>query len=224
MNEEMLELIRNIEGLGTVGVVLSVIAGIIAVICFFYTMIKQWIDLSDMRVYFDKVEEFGNVLAKSGNTQSEEVVNKREELDTEIDDLRTGYSRRGNVHIVLFTLFIIAAIAILGVYSARSYKLDQLNDKFSRIQVCTLEEQGLVANGEYNAKIEKNKVKVNMIVRVINVSGEKLLNAQIKDNISGAKIQVDSMEANKEKTYEILQNVNNSTKLDLELLEYEFQE
>ena len=69
--------------------------------------------------------------------------------------------------------------------------------------------------------MEKNKVKVNMIVRVINVSGEKLLNAQIKDNISGAKIQVDSMEANKEKTYEILQNVNNSTKLDLELLEYE---
>ena len=118
----------------------------------------------------------------------------------------------------------IAAIAILGVYSARSYKLDQLNDKLSRIQVCTLEEQGLVANGEFNAKIEKNKVKVNMIVRVINVSGEKLLNAQIKDNISGAKIQVDSMEANKEKTYEILQNVNNSTKLDLELLEYEFQE
>lgn len=224
MNEEMLELIRNIEGLGTVGVVLSVIAGIIVVICFFYTMIKQWIDLSDMRVYFDKVEEFGNVLAKSGNTQSEEVVNKREELDTEIDDLRTGYSRRGNVHIVLVTLFIIAAITILGVYSARSYKLDQLNDKLSRIQVCTLEEQGLVANGEYNAKIEKNKVKVNMIVRVINVSGEKLLNAQIKDNISGAKIQVDSMEANKEKTYEILQNVNNSTKLDLELLEYEFQE
>lgn len=224
MNEEMLELIRNIEGLGTVGVVLSVIAGIIAVICFFYTMIKQWIDLSDMRSYFDKVEEFGNVLAKSGDTQSEEVVNKREELDTEIDDLRDGYSRRSNVHIVLVTLFFIVAIGIFGVYSARAYKLDQLNDKLSRIQVCTLEEQGLVANGEYNAKIEKNKVKVNMIVRVINVSGEKLLNAQIKDNISGAKIQVDSMEANKEKTYEILQNVNNSTKLDLELLEYEFQE
>ena len=94
MNEEMLELIRNIEGLGTVGVVLSVIAGIIAVICFFYTMIKQWIDLSDMRSYFDKVEEFGNVLAKSGDTENEEVVNKREELDTEIDDLRDGYSRR----------------------------------------------------------------------------------------------------------------------------------
>ena len=39
-------------------------------------------------------------------------------------------------------------IAAAGVYSARSYKLDQLNDKLSRIQVCTLEEQGLVANGE----------------------------------------------------------------------------
>lgn len=224
MNEEMLELIRNIEGLGTVGVVLSVIAGIIAVICFFYTMIKQWIDISDMKQYFSKVEEFGDVLAKAGDTQDEHVIQKREELDTEIDDLRSGYSRRGNVHIVLVTLFIIAAIAILGVYSARSYKLDQLNDKLGRIEVCTLEEQGIVANGEYKASIQSNKVKVNMIVRVINVSGEKLLNAQIKDNISGAKVQVETMDANQEKTYEILQNVNNSTKLDLELIEYEFEE
>lgn len=224
MNEEMLELIRNIEGLGIVGVVLSVIAGIIAVICFFYTMIKQWIDISDMKQYFSKVEEFGDVLAKAGDTQDEHVIQKREELDTEIDDLRSGYSRRGNVHIVLVTLFIIAAIAILGVYSARSYKLDQLNDKLGRIEVCTLEEQGIVANGEYKASIQSNKVKVNMIVRVINVSGEKLLNAQIKDNISGAKVQVETMDANQEKTYEILQNVNNSTKLDLELIEYEFEE
>lgn len=224
MNEEMLDLIQNIEGLGTVGVVLSVIIGILIIICFFYGQIKQWIDLSDAKEYFKKAEDYDNYLAQSGDAKDDDVMTKRNELNESLDDMKRRYSKRGNVHIVLVTLFIVSVIALFGVYSARAYKLDQLNEKLSRIQVDTIEDSGLVANGEFKAEIDNRKVQINMIVRVVNVSGVKLLNAQIIDNVSGAKIQVEPMDANQEKTYTILQNVYDSTKLQLELTDCEFQE
>ena len=108
------------------------------------------------------------------------------------------------------------------MYIARSYKLDQLNEKLSAIEINNIEDHGIIAEGELKASIENKKVQLNMIVRVTNISGEKLLHAQIVDNVSGVKINIGELEANKEVTYEILQNVNENTKLDLEVVDCEF--
>ena len=136
--------------------------------------------------------------------------------------MKERYSKRSNIYFGFGLILLVLFIAGVGVYSARSYKLDQLNEKLSAIEINNIEDHGIIAEGELKASIENKKVQLNMIVRVTNISGEKLLHAQIVDNVSGVKINIGELEANKEVTYEILQNVNENTKLDLEVVDCEF--
>lgn len=222
MNEVMLELISSIERLGTIGVALCVIGVIVVIVSFFYGLIKRFADLSDIRDLFTKEDEYANLLAESGDKEDSNVKKKKAELNDEINNVKDRYSRRTNIHFAFGIILVIIFIAATGVYSARSYKLDQLNEKLSAIEINNIEDHGIIAEGELKASIENKKVQLNMIVRVTNISGEKLLHAQIVDNVSGVKINIGELEANKEVTYEILQDVNENTKLDLEVVDCEF--
>ena len=215
MNEVMLELISSIERLGTIGLVIGIIIAVLVVIGAVYGFIKQFLDMSDVRSYITKQEEYEKVLSTSKNKEEQTVITKKDELNEELEDMKERYSKRSNIYFGFGLILLVLFIAGVGVYSARSYKLDQLNEKLSAIEINNIEDHGIIAEGELKASIENKKVQLNMIVRVTNISGEKLLHAQIVDNVSGVKINIGELEANKEVTYEILQNVNENTKLDL---------
>ena len=222
MNEVMLELISSIERLGTIGLVIGIIIAVLVVIGAVYGFIKQFLDMSDVRSYITKQEEYENALSTSKNKEEQTVITKKDELNEELEDMKERYSKRSNIYFGFGLILLVLFIAGVGVYSARSYKLDQLNEKLSAIEINNIEDHGIIAEGELKASIENKKVQLNMIVRVTNISGEKLLHAQIVDNVSGVKINIGELEANKEVTYEILQNVNENTKLDLEVVDCEF--
>ena len=222
MNEVMLELISSIERLGTIGLVIGIIIAVLVVIGAVYGFIKQFLDMSDVRSYITKQEEYEKVLSTSKNKEEQTVITKKDELNEELEDMKERYSKRSNIYFGFGLILLVLFIAGVGVYSARSYKLDQLNEKLSAIEINNIEDHGIIAEGELKASIENKKVQLNMIVRVTNISGEKLLHAQIVDNVSGVKINIGELEANKEVTYEILQNVNENTKLDLEVADCEF--
>lgn len=222
MNEVMLELISSIERLGTIGLVIGIIIAVLVVIGAVYGFIKQFLDMSDVRSYITKQEEYEKVLSTSKNKEEQTVITKKDELNEELEDMKERYSKRSNIYFGFGLILLVLFIAGVGVYSARSYKLDQLNEKLSAIEINNIEDHGIIAEGELKASIENKKVQLNMIVRVTNISGEKLLHAQIVDNVSGVKINIGELEANKEVTYEILQNVNENTKLDLEVVDCEF--
>jgi hypothetical protein len=222
MNEVMLELISSIERLGTIGLVIGIIIAVLVVIGAVYGFIKQFLDMSDIRSYITKQEEYEKVLSTSKNKEEQTVITKKDELNEELEDMKERYSKRSNIYFGFGLILLVLFIAGVGVYSARSYKLDQLNEKLSAIEINNIEDHGIIAEGELKASIENKKVQLNMIVRVTNISGEKLLHAQIVDNVSGVKINIGELEANKEVTYEILQNVNENTKLDLEVVDCEF--
>lgn len=222
MNEVMLELISSIERLGTIGLVIGIIIAVLVVIGAVYGFIKQFLDMSDVRSYITKQEEYEKVLSTSKNKEEQTVITKKDELNEELENMKERYSKRSNIYFGFGLILLVLFIAGVGVYSARSYKLDQLNEKLSAIEINNIEDHGIIAEGELKASIENKKVQLNMIVRVTNISGEKLLHAQIVDNVSGVKINIGELEANKEVTYEILQNVNENTKLDLEVADCEF--
>ena len=222
MNEVMLELISSIERLITIGLVIGIIIAVLVVIGAVYGFIKQFLDMSDVRSYITKQEEYENALSTSKNKEEQTVITKKDELNEELEDMKERYSKRSNIYFGFGLILLVLFIAGVGVYSARSYKLDQLNEKLSAIEINNIEDHGIIAEGELKASIENKKVQLNMIVRVTNISGEKLLHAQIVDNVSGVKINIGELEANKEVTYEILQNVNENTKLDLEVVDCEF--
>ena len=222
MNEVMLELISSIERLSTIGLVIGIIIAVLVVIGAVYGFIKQFLDMSDVRSYITKQEEYEKVLSTSKNKEEQTVITKKDELNEELEDMKERYSKRSNIYFGFGLILLVLFIAGVGVYSARSYKLDQLNEKLSAIEINNIEDHGIIAEGELKASIENKKVQLNMIVRVTNISGEKLLHAQIVDNVSGVKINIGELEANKEVTYEILQNVNENTKLDLEVVDCEF--
>ena len=222
MNEVMLELISSIERLGTIGLVIGIIIAVLVVIGAVYGFIKQFLEMSDVRSYITKQEEYEKVLSTSKNKEEQTVITKKDELNEELEDMKERYSKRSNIYFGFGLILLVLFIAGVGVYSARSYKLDQLNEKLSAIEINNIEDHGIIAEGELKASIENKKVQLNMIVRVTNISGEKLLHAQIVDNVSGVKINIGELEANKEVTYEILQNVNENTKLDLEVVDCEF--
>ena len=222
MNEVMLELISSIERLGTIGLVIGIIIAVLVVIGAVYGFIKQFLDMSDVRSYITKQEEYEKVLSTSKNKEEQTVITKKDELNEELEDMKERYSKRSNIYFGFGLILLVLFIAGVGVYSARSYKLDQLNEKLSAIEINNIEDHGIIAEGELKASIENKKVQLNIIVRVTNISGEKLLHAQIVDNVSGVKINIGELEANKEVTYEILQNVNENTKLDLEVVDCEF--
>ena len=190
MNEVMLELISSIERLGTIGLVIGIIIAVLVVIGAVYGFIKQFLDMSDVRSYITKQEEYEKVLSTSKNKEEQTVITKKDELNEELEDMKERYSKRSNIYFGFGLILLVLFIAGVGVYSARSYKLDQLNEKLSAIEINNIEDHGIIAEGELKASIENKKVQLNMIVRVTNISGEKLLHAQIVDNVSGVKINI----------------------------------
>ena len=149
MNEVMLELISSIERLITIGLVIGIIIAVLVVIGAVYGFNE-------------------NALSTSKNKEEQTVITKKDELNEELEDMKERYSKRSNIYFGFGLILLVLFIAGVGVYSARSYKLDQLNEKLSAIEINNIEDHGIIAEGELKASIENKKVQLNMIVRVTN--------------------------------------------------------